>query len=410
MEPSFRLTESIARDRADLLQNYGPRELQLVKGEGSYVFDSEGNRYLDCIGGIAVQALGHGFPAVVAAIKKQCDAFIHVSNLYLQAPQLELAGLLKDRTGCDRVFFCNSGTEANEAAIKFARRYFSSRGEDSRFEIITFESSFHGRTYGSLAATGQPKIKQGFGPLPGGFRTLAANDSKALLQAVHEGTAAVLFEPILAEGGIIALSPEMGEALLELQSRGILLIADEIQTGLYRTGPFLASERLGVKPDLVTLAKPLGGGLPLGAVLLTQQIADAIAPGDHGTTFGGNPVACAAGVAVLHELDRPGFAEGRAQNGELLRKTLTAKLSDHPDLAPEPLRGRGFLLGFRFTGDVAELMRLCRRRGVLVYKAGNDVIRLLPPLNVSGAEIEELVAALAGALVEYASLQRVRVP
>ncbi len=416
MEPSSRSADAVARDRADMLQNYGLRDLELVKGEGSYVFDADGNRYLDCIGGIAVQALGHGFPSVVAAIKNQCEAFIHVSNLYLQGPQLELARLLKEQTGFARVFFCNSGTEANEGAIKFARKYFSALGEPERFEIVTFASSFHGRTYGALAATGQDKLKQGFGPLPQGFRTITANDATALREAVHKGTAAVLFEPILAEGGIISVTPEMGGVLRELQSRGILLIADEVQTGLCRTGPFLACEHLGLKPDLVTLAKPLGGGLPLGAVLLTQKVADAIAPGDHGTTFGGNPVACAAGAAVLRELARPGCNEERRRTGEFLRESLETLLAAHPLSVQGPLRGRGFLLGFRFigkaavgdSGDVSSFTALCRSRGVLIYKAGQDVVRLLPPLNITAAQIEELVAALSGALVEYECLQRIR--
>ncbi len=401
-----------------MLQNYGARDLQLVKGAGSYVFDADGRRYLDCIGGIAVQALGHGFPAVIEAIRNQCEAFTHVSNLFLQGPQLELARLLKNRTGCDRVFFCNSGTEANEGAIKFARRYFSSRGESHRFEIITFASSFHGRTYGALAATGQDKIRQGFGPLPAGFRTVAPNQPDALRAAAQEGAAAVLFEPIMAEGGIISVTPETATVLRELQAQGILLIADEIQTGLCRTGPFLACQDLGLQPDLVTLAKPLGGGLPLGAVLLTQKIADHIFAGDHGTTFGGNPVACAAGAAVLQELARPEFAENARQGSALLRAALQNLIAAHPDLAEGPVLGRGHLLGFRFPGragagaeaasNVPELMRLCRSRGVLVYKAGQDVVRLLPPLNISPDEIEELVAALSGALVEYRSLQSVR--
>ena len=385
-----------------LLHNYGPRDLTLVRGQGSWVWDSQGNRYLDCVSGVAVNAFGHGHPPIMAAIKAQVDAYLHVSNLYLMEPQIRLADELCRAMGMDKAFFCNSGTEANVGAIKFARRHCLEQGAPGKFQILSFSSSFHGRTYASMAATGQEKIRAGFGPLPEGFRVLPVNDAAALRAAVGPETAAIIFEPILAEGGIIALSADFAAELSLAQARGVLLIADEIQTGLGRTGDFLASRALGLDPDLVTLAKPLGGGLPLGAVLLRREIAESIHVGDHGSTFGGNPVACAAGSAVLAELNRDGFLESVRQRATGLRERLGGLVQRKAaqGIACGPVLGKGFLTGFRYGGDLGALQKACRANGLLVHRAGQDVVRLLPPLNLSEAEIGELIDRLDHSMLE----------
>lgn len=384
-----------------LLHNYGDRDLIIARGKGGWVWDQEDNRYLDFVSGVAVNAFGHLHPPIISAIKDQLERFLHVSNLYLMEPQILLAEALCAAMGLDRAFFCNSGTEANEGAIKFARRHWMERGFPARIEILSFTSSFHGRTYASMAATGQDKIRNGFGPLPDGFRVLPVNDPAALRAALRPETAAILFEPILAEGGILSLTPDTVAALAEAQARGVLLIADEIQTGLGRTGHLSAAKAMGLSPDLMTLAKPLGGGLPLGAVLLRNEIAASIHAGDHGSTFGGNPVACAAGLAVLGELLRDGFLEGVRARGETLRSGLEALMGRKSDLGIDcgPVVGKGFLTGFRYGGDLPALQAACRRNGLLIHRAGADVVRLLPPLNVSLEEIGEAIDRLDRSMV-----------
>ncbi len=389
-------------EQQHLLQNYGPRDLTLVRGSGSWVWDDKGNQYLDCVQGVAVNALGHAHPAVVAAVQAQLGSLMHASNLYLLPTQMKLAEELCGAMGMDAAFFCNSGTEANEGAIKFARRHWQDQGKAGKLGILSFTHSFHGRTYASMAATGQEKIRKGFGPLPEGFRILPVNDSGALRAAVNEDTAAVIFEPIEAEGGIIPMEPAMAQALKEAQARGVLLIADEVQTGFGRTGEMLAARALGLEPDLITLAKPLGGGLPLGAVLLKKSIADSIHAGDHGSTFGGNPVACAAGLAVLGELRREGFlADARARAAKLrgeLEALVTRKAANGAPWGP--VVGKGFLTGFRYGGDLGAFQKACREQGLLVHRAGQDVVRLLPALNISHEEIGELIDRLEKAMVE----------
>jgi acetylornithine/N-succinyldiaminopimelate aminotransferase len=350
---------------------------------------------------VAVNAFGHGYAPVLAAIQGQLERYLHASNLYLMEPQARLASELCAAMGMDKAFFCNSGTEANEGAIKFARRHWLEKGKPGKIGILSFSSSFHGRTYASMAATGQDKIRNGFGPLPEGFRVLPVNDPAALRAAVGPDTAAIIFEPIQAEGGIISLSPELAAALKEAQANGALLIADEIQTGLGRTGEMLASRALGLDPDLVTLAKPLGGGLPLGAVLLRAEIAASIHVGDHGSTFGGNPVACAAGAAVLAGLQAPGFLADARARAHILHAALKALIQRKAaqGIACGPVVGKGFLTGFRFGGDLGVLQKACRANGLLVHRAGTDVIRLLPPLNVSEGEIEALIDRLDRSMV-----------
>ena len=384
-----------------LLHNYGPRDLTIARGQGSWVWDAEGNRYLDCVSGVAVNALGHGHPAVLAAIRGQLERYLHASNLYLMEPQVRLAEALCGAMGMDKAFFCNSGTEANEGALKFARRHWLEKGRPAKCRILSFTSSFHGRTYGSMAATGQAKIRTGFGPMPEGFDIVPVNDAAALRAAAGPDTAAILFEPILAEGGIISIAPEAVSTMAEAQAAGALLIADEIQTGLGRTGELLASRAMGLNPDLITLAKPLGGGLPLGAVLMRREVADSIHVGDHGSTFGGNPVACAAGLAVMGELMRPGFLAEVRERAAGLRKELEALVQRKSAQGIDcgPVVGKGFLTGFRYGGDLGSLQKACRANGLLVHRAGQDVVRLLPPLNIAAEEIRELIDRLDRSVV-----------
>lgn len=387
-----------------LLGVYGARDLTLVRGEGSHVWDDAGKRYLDCVSGVAVNALGHGNAAVLLAIAEQAGKFLHASNLYVLPSQRDLAARLAAVSGFDAVFFSNSGTEANEGAFKFARRFFDIAGQPQKNEIISFTGSFHGRTYAAMAATGQDKIRKGFGPLPGGFVVVPANDVAALRAAVGPNTAAVLYEPVQAEGGVVNMEPATAAALREIQAQGVLLIADEIQTGLWRTGPFLGSAALDLRPDLVTLAKPLGGGLPLGAVLVRKKIAEALHAGDHGSTFGGNPVACAAGLAVVDTLSDAAFQKDYQERIALLRGELDALIARKAKagVAVGALRGRGFLIGMRWGGDggdVGALQKRLRDAGVLAHRAGADVLRLLPPLTFSRGDIADLMAALDNTLV-----------
>ncbi len=386
---------------SSLLGVYGPRDLTLVRGEGTHVWDDKGNRYLDCVSGVAVNALGHGNPAVLDAIRGQLGLFLHASNLYVLPAQRDLAGRLAALTGFDAVFFSNSGTEANEGAFKFARRHFIAGGYPDKVEIISFTGSFHGRTYAAMAATGQDKIREGFGPVPGGFKILPANDVEALRAAAGQNTAAVIFEPVQAEGGVVNMSDAMAEALRDLQKAGVLLIADEIQTGLWRTGTLLGSDAVCIRPDIVTLAKPLGAGLPLGAVLLRGAVSKSLKAGDHGSTFGGNPVACAAGLAVLDALADPAFQADYQERIALLRGELEKLLARKMEkgVPVGPLRGRGFLIGTRWGGDLAALQKRLRDEGVLAHRAGADVLRLLPPLTFSRDDIAELMEALEKALV-----------
>ena len=280
-----------------LMQNYAQLPLVITRGQGVRVFDAEGRSYLDFVAGIAVNALGHCHPKVVAAIKEQAEKLIHCSNLYWFEPPVVLAKELATLSGLDRVYFCNSGAEANEAAIKLARKYAHSRGKEKP-EIITFTMSFHGRTLGTLAATGQEKFSQGFTPLPEGFRHVPFNDVAALKKAVGPQTAAIMLEPVQGEGGVNPATQELMDALRELQNKGILLIFDEVQCGLGRTGKLFAFEHYEVKPDVLTLAKSLGGGLPIGAAVAREEVAAVFQPGSHGSTFGGNPVACAAAKEI----------------------------------------------------------------------------------------------------------------
>ena len=382
-----------------LMQNYAQLPLVITRGQGVRVFDAEGRCYLDFVSGIAVNALGHCHPKVVEAIQKQAEQLIHCSNLYWFEPPVVLARELAALSGLDRVFFCNSGAEANEAAIKLVRKYAYGRGIENP-EIITFSRSFHGRTLGTLAATGQEKFSLGFTPLPEGFRHVAFNDVAELKKAVGPQTAGIMLEPLQGEGGVYTATQELMDTLRGLQDRGIPLIFDEVQCGLGRTGKVFAYEHYGVKPDVLTLAKSLGGGLPIGAAVAREEVAAVFQPGSHGSTFGGNPVACAAAKAVLDLIKEDGLAEQAARNGEYMKDRLTALQDRYPI---KEVRGLGFLLGMELEQPAGQLVNLCQERGLLVNCTGERVIRFLPPLITTREEIDEALEILEKAMQEFFS-------
>ena len=359
----------------------------LVRGDGQRVWDSDGREYLDFGGGIAVVSLGHCHPAPLAAAQVQLEKLWHVSNLYRTEPSEELAAKLSARFGGARAFFCNSGAEAVEAAIKYARKATGRPG------VLALEGGFHGRTLGALSATGQAGKRDAFEPLVPGVRFLPPNDVDALRDAAGDDTGLILLEPILGEGGVIPLEPAFVAAARELSP---LLCLDEVQTGVGRTGSFFAFEQLGVRPDLVTLAKGLGNGLPIGALVVSDDAPDGLGPGDHGSTFGGNPVSCAAACAVVDEID-----EALLEDLCVLGRFLAARLSELPRV--KEVRGRGLLLGAVVEGSAAEVVTACRERGLLVLTAGDDVVRLAPPLTILEEDVEEALAIIEAALLEAAS-------
>jgi predicted acetylornithine/succinylornithine family transaminase len=379
------------------LQTYARQPITLVSGRGCWVTDDAGREYLDLVAGIAVDVLGHAHPAIAEAVARQAATLLQVSNLYYTLPQLELAEALVARSPFDRVFFTNSGTEANEAAIKLARRHGGERGAH---EIVSLVGSFHGRTLGSLAATGQPKYQAPFAPLPPGFRHVEPNDVEALDEAVTDATCAVLLEPIMGEGGIHPLSDEFLVAARAACDRvGALLVLDEVQTGIGRTGTFFAFESTPIVPDAVTLAKGLAGGVPIGALLVRQEAAS-FKVGDHGTTLGGNPLSCAAALATLRVIDTDDVMANVRARGTQLADGLGRFVADGVATA---VRGRGLMLGLETAAPIArEVVAAARdRHGLLVNATGESTLRLVPPLTISAGEVvvalERLGAALADA-------------
>ncbi len=371
------------------------RELTLVKGKGARLFDREGRSYLDFAAGIGVNGLGYGDTKVLAAIKKQAAQLIHTSNLFHTEPASALAERLAAMAFPSRVFFCNSGTEAWEGAMKFARKIGKPQG---RFEYLCFERAFHGRTMGSLATTWNPKYREPFEPLVPGVRFLPWNDLGAVSDALTEKTAAVMLEPVQGEGGVRPATPAFLQGLRRLtEERGALLVLDEVQCGLGRTGKLFAFQHAAITPDILTLAKPLGGGLPMGAILLREELAPAIGVGDHGSTFGGNPVAAAASLAVLDRLASPGFLEGVARRGAALVRGLKKLARAYPSAIAE-VRGVGLMVGVELKGPAGPVVKALCERGFLATKAGDHVLRLLPPLVVKTAEIKAFLAALEDVL------------
>ena len=375
-----------------VMQTYARFPIALVKGKGVRVWDADGKEYLDFAAGIAVNSLGHCHPAVARAVADQVDTLLHVSNLYHIEPQARLAKALCEHSFADRVFFCNSGAEANEAAIKLARRYGSEQAR-GRNEVITAFNSFHGRTLATMTATGQEKIRLGYDPLPAGFRHVPFDDLEAAEAAVDRRTAAILVEPIQGEGGVVAPDPSYVRGLRRLcDDRGLLLMFDEVQVGMGRTGKLFAYEHFGVEPDVMTLAKALGGGLPLGAMLARERVAESFPPGSHASTFGGNPVVCRAGLAVLETLLEDGLVERCEAMGNLLREGLEG-LAGRFAFVRE-VRGKGLLLGMELDFDCAPVIRECMGEGLLVAGAGANVLRMAPPLTIGEDDVAEALSVL----------------
>ncbi|HEY3819438.1 MAG TPA: aspartate aminotransferase family protein [Polyangiaceae bacterium] len=397
MAPSNADLVALARQR--LYPNYKPAPLALVRGRGCALFDADGRRWLDLCAGVAVCSVGHAHPTLVKAIADQAASVMHVSNYFYNEPNIRLADELCRRTGYARAFFCNSGTEANEALLKLARHHFYALGQKERLRVVAFENAFHGRSMGALSMTGTAKYREGFGPL-GPVTHVPYGDADAVEKAMGRDVCAIIVEPLQGEGGVLPAPPGFLAKLRAIaDAHGVLLLADEVQTGVGRLGRFLGSEGSGAKPDAVALAKGLGGGFPVGAMLTTEALAGALPPGTHGSTFGGNPLASAAALAVLQVLDDEKLVEGARAKGEALAAMLGELVRDLPDTC-ESFRGEGLLWGLVLKpGLVArDVLPQVQEAGVLLTAAGERVLRFSPPLVVSVAELEEGVRALRAAL------------
>ena len=392
-----------------LLPTYARAPVAFERGEGPWSITADGTRYLDFGAGIAVNSLGHAHPHLVEALTTQAGKIWHTSNLYTMPEGEKLARRLCEATFADRVFFANSGAEANEAAIKMARKYHAAKGHPERYRIITFEGAFHGRTLATIAAGGQQKYIDGFGPKVDGFDQVPFDDEKALRAAITAETAAIMIEPIQGEGGLRSAPPRFLKLLREIcDEQGLMLIFDEIQTGVGRTGKFFAHELCGVTPDIMSVAKGIGGGFPMGACLATEEAASGMTLGTHGTTFGGNPLAMAVGNAVLDVVLAPGFIEKVGQIALRLKQSLAELKDKHPQVIAE-IRGEGLMLGLKLHTLNTDFVAEARAAGLLVVAAGDNVVRLLPPLIIGEAEVAEAVARLdrAASAVE-ASLRGLR--
>lgn len=391
-------------DQTYHIRLYKRQPLTLVRGEGAHVWDDTGRRYIDALGGIAVNAVGHCHPKVVEAIRDQAGRLIHVSNIYTTQPQARLAKRLVDLTPLDRVLFCNSGTEAIEGALKLVRRYQYRNNKSGK--IIAMEGCFHGRTLGAIAM-GKAKYQEGFQPLPEGFVRVPFNDARALESAVDEHTLAVFIEPVQGEGGIHVADTSFLQAARDLcDNYGALLVFDEIQCGFGRTGTFLACEHSGVRPDIVTLAKGLGGGFPIGALLATEEVSHGFDYGMHGTTFGGNPLACRAGLAAIDALLEDHLMDRAAENGTwLIRRLEEAAQTEN---AIREVRGSGLMIGVELTFPGAHLVDTMREEGILINCTSENVIRLVPPLMISREDLETVVETLLHAIKKEQALQHAR--
>ncbi|MBW8058290.1 MAG: acetylornithine transaminase [candidate division NC10 bacterium] len=389
----------MARADRSLANTYARFPVVLERGEGCRVWDVEGKEYLDFVAGIAVCVLGHCHPALVPVVQAQAAKLLHVSNLYYIEPQIRLAELLCQHAFADRVFFCNSGAEANEAAIKLARKHAKEHGGPERVEIITMENGFHGRTVATVTATAQPKYQMGFEPLLPGFRYVPFDDLAAVEQAVSLRTAAILVEPIQGEGGIRVPSEGYLQGLRKLcDQTGALLIFDEVQTGIGRTGRLFAYEHWGAEPDIMTLAKALGGGLPIGAMMAKEQVAASFTPGTHAATFGGNPLVTSAALATLTTVLKEDLILRAAKMGDRLLHKLRAIQTVHR--AVRAVRGKGLLIGMELDQEVRPILTRCLDHGLLLSSAGEKVIRFAPPLIVSEAEVKQAVDVLDTVLRE----------
>jgi acetylornithine/N-succinyldiaminopimelate aminotransferase len=384
-----------------VLPTYNRADVAFVRGEGPYVFAEDGRRYLDFGAGIAVNAFGHANPRLIGALTAQANKLWHTSNLYRVPGQEALSKKLVENTFADTVFFTNSGAEACECAFKMARRYHFVSGHPEKFRIITFTGAFHGRTLAGIAAGGQEKYLEGFGPKVEGFDQVPPNDLKALEAAIGPATAALMIEPIQGEGGLHPMTPEFLRALRKLcDEHGLLLIFDEIQCGVGRTGTFFAYEQLGVTPDIMCVAKGIGGGFPLGACLATAEAAKGMTAGTHGSTYGGNPLGMAVGLEAITMVLEPGFLEHVRAVGSYMRQQLAGLIAEHPAVFEE-LRGQGLMLGLKLRVPNTDFVAAARKHGLLIVGAGENVVRLLPPLILTEDQVREGVKLLSDTAADF---------
>jgi len=385
--------ETMALANENIMNTYRRFPVVLVKGSGARVWDINGKEYLDFVAGIAVCSLGHSHPGVIAAVKEQVDTLTHVSNLYYTEPQTQLAKMLVDHSFADKVFFCNSGAEANEAAIKLARKYAHEKMGPDKFELITMKDSFHGRTMATITATGQEKFQFGFTPLLAGFHYVPFNDLKSLESAISDKTCGVMLEPIQGEGGVNIPDDHYLACLREICDRhGILLMLDEVQTGMGRTGKLFAYEHSGIKPDIMTLAKALGNGLPVGAMLATDKIAQAFVPGNHASTFGGNPLAMAASNAVMKTILNEGILDHCSKVGEYFLSELK-KLQKKNKIIQE-VRGKGLMLAAKLDVEASDIVNACMKKGLLINSTGGKTLRFVPPLIITTQDVDQAIQVL----------------
>lgn len=383
-------------DRRYYLPVFKRLPLTLVRGRGSRVWDDQGNEYIDVMAGIAVNSVGHCHPHVVEAIQKQASELIHISNFFISKPQMLLAEKLVQRSGMDRVFFTNSGAESNEGAIKIARKYAHAhkRGGD----IISFTGSFHGRTMATIA-TGKKKMQEGFEPIPEGFRQIEFNNLEALQKAIDQDTAAIIVEPLQGEGGIHMAGRSFIQSIREIcDDNNMVLIFDEIQCGMGRTGHFFAGEYYGVQPDILTAAKALGGGVPIGAILTNQKVAETLDPGDHGTTFGGNPLVTAAALATIEVIEKENLLQQAGEKGEWLQQNIRQR--DTGRFGIREVRGMGLMVGIEFEFETKPLMLKMLEKGVLANATAENVLRLVPPLNIPYEDLEKTLEVLFESIQE----------
>ncbi len=385
--------ELISLSEKNIMGTYKRFPIVLVKGSGAKVWDNDGKEYLDFVAGIAVCSLGHSYPKVVEAIKRQVEILTHVSNLYYIEPQIRFAEMLVKHSFADKAFFCNSGAEANEGAIKLARRYAYENMGGHKYEFITMKDSFHGRTLATITATGQEKYQVGFAPLPEGFTYVPFNDIQALENAITEKTCAVLLEPIQGEGGIIIPADDYLMKVRQLcDDRGILMILDEVQVGMGRTGKLFSYEYYGIKPDIMTLAKATGNGFPVGVMLAIDRVAAAFVPGTHASTFGGNPLAMAAGLATVDTLLNDGILDNCLKIGKYFIEKLEKLKSKYPVI--KEVRGKGLIVGMELTIEGADIVRKCMDNGLLINCTGGKVLRFVPPLIITEADVDRCVDIL----------------
>ena len=399
MKEEVKMGELIRLGDKVVMGTYRRAPVVLVKGEGMKVWDSTGREYLDMTAGIAVCSLGHCHPAVVGAIKEQLDKLSHVSNLYHIEPQIRLAEFLTDNSFADKVFFCNSGAEANEAAIKLARKYAYDNLGEGKYELLTMRNSFHGRTLAAIAATGQEKFHKGFQPLPEGFRYVPFNDAAAIEGAITDKTCGVMLEPIQGEGGVVIPDDDyLREVRSICDRKKILMILDEVQTGIGRTGTLFAYEQSGIEPDILTLAKALGNGFPVGAVLAKDRVASAFTPGSHASTFGGNPPAMAAALATLETILKTGILENCRLMGSYFLQKLEELMERHPAIAA--VRGRGLMIALDLGHPGEEIVKRCLEKGLLINCTNVNILRFLPPLIVGREDIDRAVEIFDEAMCE----------